>query len=171
MEILTKHFGSMEYTEEETVHFQDGLFGFEDYKDYVPIPLEEDSDAIICLQSLDDQDIAFIMMNPFLLSSVYRPKITAADRKALGNPNEEDISYYCICVINETLEDSTINLKCPIAVNALTRAARQLILDQPGYNFRHRIKDIEKDICTTNKKEVSHAGTAKKEKPVAGHKR
>lgn len=167
MEILTKHFGSMEYTEEETVHFPDGLFGFEDHKDYVPIPLEEDSDAIICLQSLDDQDIAFIMMNPFLLSATYHPAISDADRKALGSPEDADISYYCICVINETLEDSSINLKCPVAVNVLTRSARQLILDQPEYGFRHQIKDI----TNTAAKEDPHAGTAKKEKSVADHKR
>lgn len=142
MEILTKHFGSMEYTEEETVHFQDGLFGFENYKDYLPIPLEEDSDAMICLQCLDDPDIAFILMNPFFLSPGYQPKISHADRKALGDPKDEDISYYCICVVHDALEDSSINLKCPIAVNALTRTARQLILEQPEYGFRQRIKDI-----------------------------
>lgn len=167
MEIMTKHFGAMEYTEEETVHFPDGLFGFEEYKDYVPIPLEEGSDAIICMQSLDDQDVAFIMMNPFLLSAAYHPDIADADRKALGSPKDKDISYYCICVINETLDDSSINLKCPIAVNVLTRSARQLILDQPEYSFRHQIKDIAKTI----EKEDPHAGTAKKEKSVSGHRR
>ena len=167
MEIVTKHFGTMEYTEEETVHFQDGLFGFENYKDYLPIPLEEDSDALICLQCIEDQEIAFILMNPFLLSSSYQPNISNADRKALGNPKDADISYYCICVMQDTLEDSSINLKCPIAVNALTRSARQLILDQPEYSFRHCIKDIS----STRKKEDTHAGTAKKEKPVPGHKR
>ena len=35
MEILTKHFGMIEYTKEEVVHFQDGLFGFEEYKEYL----------------------------------------------------------------------------------------------------------------------------------------
>lgn len=142
MEMMTKHFGVMEYTEEETVHFQDGLFGFENYKDYLPIPLEENSDALICLQCLDDPDIAFVLMNPFFLSPDYQPAISNADRKALGNPKDDDISYYCICVVHDTLEDSSINLKCPIAVNALTRAARQLILEQPEYGFRQRIKDI-----------------------------
>ncbi len=167
MEIQTKHFGIMKYTEEETVHFQDGLFGFENYKSYLPIPMEPDSDAIICLQSLDDSDVAFIIMNPFLLSPAYHPKISDADRKALGNPKDEDISYYCICVLQDTLEESSINLKCPIAVNALTRAARQLILEQPEYDFRHQMKNISK----TRERKDAYAGTAKKEKPVTGHKR
>ncbi len=168
MEILTKHFGMIEYTKEEVVHFQDGLFGFEEYKEYLPIPLEEDSDAIICFQSLDDQDVAFIAMNPFILSDTYHPEISDTDRKTLGDPKDDDISYYCICVMKDSLEDSRINLKCPIAVNALTRSARQLILDQPGYELRHQIKDLS---ITCKKEERSHVGPAKKEKPVAGHKR
>ena len=130
MHIDTKHFGIMEYDAKETVHFPDGLFGFESYKNYFPIPLEEDSDAIICLQSLDDKDIAFITMNPFLLTPDYHPEISNSDRKALGNPKDDDISYYCICVLQDVMENSTINLKCPIAVNTTTRSARQLILDQ-----------------------------------------
>lgn len=157
----------MEYDAKETVHFPDGLFGFESYRNFFPIPLETDSDAIICLQSLDDKDIAFITMNPFLLSPNYHPEISDADRKALGNPQDEDISYYCICVLQDILENSSINLKCPIAVNALTRCARQLILDQTEYSFRHYIKDITK----IKVKEDGHADTAKKEKPVAAHKR
>ena len=167
MHIDTKHFGIMEYDAKETVHFPDGLFGFESYKNYFPIPLEEDSDAIICLQSLDDKDIAFITMNPFLLSPDYHPEISDTDRRALGNPKDDDISYYCICVLHDVMENSSINLKCPIAVNTTTRSARQLILDQPEYNFRHCMKDITK----VGEREVKHAGTAKKEKPVTGHKR
>lgn len=167
MHIETKHFGTMEYNVNKTVHFPDGLFGFESYKKYFPIPLDEDNDAIICLQSLDEKDVAFITMNPFLLSPDYHPEISDADRKALGNPKDEEISYYCICVLQDTLENSTINLKCPIAVNARTLMARQLILDQPEYNFRHYIKDLTK----TKEKEDEYAGTAKKEKPVAAHKR
>ncbi len=167
MYIETKHFGTMEYDEKETVHFPDGLFGFESYRNYFPIPLEDGSDAIICLQSLDEKDIAFIMMNPFLLWPDYHPEISDTDRKALGNPKDKDISYYCICVLQDILENSSINFKCPIAVNVLTRSARQLILDQPEYNFRHFIKDLVK----MREKEEDHAGTAKKKEPVTAHKR
>lgn len=144
MEIQTKHFGTMEYIKEQNVHFPDGLFGFESYKDYFPIPLSEDSDAVICMQSVDDSEVAFITMNPFFLSPSYQPLISDADRKALGDPADADISYYCICVLHDTFDDSSINLKCPLAINALTRVGRQLILEQPEYSFRHYIRDIRK---------------------------
>ena len=103
-----------------------------------------------------------------ICSDTYHPEISDTDRKTLGDPKDDDISYYCICVMKDSLEDSRINLKCPIAVNALTRSARQLILDQPGYELRHQIKDLS---ITCKKEERSHVGPAKKEKPVAGHKR
>ena len=42
------------------------------------------------------------------------------------------------------MEDSTVNLKSPIAVNTDTRRARQIILDNALYKFRHPIKDFVK---------------------------
>ena len=44
-----------------------------------------------------------------------------------------------IGVIREQAADSTANLKAPIAVNAKTRDARQIILDDPAYTFRHAL--------------------------------
>ena len=104
MKINNKYFGEIEYTAEETIHFPEGLFGFEEQKSFLPIPFDEGS-----------------------------------DRSAIGSPKDEDISYYVIGVIREQAADSTANLKAPIAVNAKTRDARQIILDDPAYTFRHAL--------------------------------
>ena len=83
--------------------------------------------------------MSFILLNPFYFFTDYDPKISEADRSAIGSPAEEDISYYVIGVIREQVADSTANLKAPIAVNAKTRDARQIILDDPAYTFRHAL--------------------------------
>ena len=139
MKINNKYFGEIEYTAEEAIHFSEGLFGFEEQKELLPIPFDEESDTLICLQSLEEEALSFILLNPFSFFTDYDPKITAADRSAIGDPAEEDISYYVIGVIREEIADSTANLKAPIAVNAKTREARQIILDDPAYTFRHAL--------------------------------
>lgn len=141
MKINNKYFGEIEYTARETIHFSEGLFGFEEQKEFLPIPFDEGSDTLICLQSLKEEALSFILLNPFSFFADYDPKISEADCSAIGSPKEEDISYYVIGVIRERVSDSTVNLKAPIAVNARTRDARQIILDDPAYTFRHALGD------------------------------
>ncbi len=145
MEIKTQYFGTISCSEKEFIHFSDGLFGFADLKYYVPLAFEDNSDALISLQSVEDASISFILMNPFQLYAEYMPVLSDEDKKLLGvSYNEDNISYYVICVIHESMENSTVNLKCPIAVNTDTREARQVILDNVLYKFRHPVKDFVK---------------------------
>lgn len=146
MKVNNKYFGEIEYEAEEKICFPEGLFGFEDQKEFLPIPFEAGSDALICLQSLENEELSFVILNPFLFFADYDPEISEADRSAIGSPKDEDISYYVIGVIREQIETSTVNLKAPIAVNFHTRDARQIILENSAYTFRHslgRIKEVE----------------------------
>ena len=145
MTINNKYFGSIEYSPEEKICFPEGLFGFEEERDFLPIPFEEDSDTLICLQSLGDENLCFILLNPFHFFAFYNPRISDADRSAIGSPKDEDISYYVIGVIRDRISDSTANLKAPIAVNFHTRDARQIILEDPAYTFRHPLGTQQKE--------------------------
>lgn len=145
MEIQTQYFDTISCSENELIHFSDGLFGFIHLKNYVPLAFQDNSDALICLQSVEDFSVSFILMNPFQLYADYAPVLSEEDRKLLNVSQEDDgISYYVICVIHDSMDDSTVNLKCPIAVNVENREARQVILDNPLYQFRHLIKDFVK---------------------------
>lgn len=145
MKINNKYFGCIEYEPQEKIHFPEGLFGFEEQKDFLPIPFEEDSDTLICLQSLEDENLCFILLNPFHFFLDYDPRISDADRNAIGSPGDEDISYYVIGVIRDQISESTVNLKAPIAVNFHTRDARQIILEDPAYTFRHSLGNLQKE--------------------------
>ena len=143
MEIKTQYFGSIPCSEEEIIHFPEGMFGFTEFKDYVPLSFQDNSDALISLQSIDDYRVSFILMNPFQLYSDYAPALSMEDSNFLkASYDEENISYYVICIIHDQMEESTVNLKAPIAVNTDTREAKQIILDNPLYKFRHPIKDF-----------------------------
>ena len=145
MKINNKYFGTIEYSPEDKIHFPEGLFGFEEQKEFLPIPFDEESDTLICLQSLADEELCFILLNPFRFFADYNPQISEADRSALGSPKNEDISYYVIGVIREQIADSTANLKAPIAVNYYTRDARQIILEDSNYTFRHSLGNQKKE--------------------------
>lgn len=139
MNIHAKYFGDISYTEEEIVHIPAGLIGFEGYTSYLPVPFYENKDSLLSLQSLEEESLSFIIMNPFEIFSDYQPHLSEQELKELGAESENDISYYVVSVIREPASESTVNLKAPLAVNAVNRQAKQIILDNPEYSFRHAL--------------------------------
>ena len=135
MNINAKYFGLISYEEK-------GLIGFESYNKYLPIPFQEEDDSLISLQCLEDEDLSFILMNPFSICQDYSPKLSDQELKELGAESADDISYYVISVIRESVAQSTVNLKAPLAVNAINRQAKQVILEQAEYTFRHALGDM-----------------------------
>lgn len=141
--------GEME-TRENTIHFDEGLFGFEKYRSYLPIAVEEGSDAVIVLQNVEDENLSFTIMNPFLLVSDYDPSVNVEELKSLGEAKESDYSWYVICTSRTPVKKSTVNLKCPIVVNTVTGKAKQVILERSEYGFRHTLEELtqkEKEKC------------------------
>ena len=145
MEINAKYFGQVSYDKSEAIHIINGLIGFEAYTEYLPIPFHEDNDSLISLQCLEDETLSFILMNPFGLLNDYTPSLSGQDMKELDAETAEDLSYYVICVMRDSVAESTVNLKAPLVVNVRSRQARQVILDQSEYTFRHVIGDMIKE--------------------------
>lgn len=133
------------FKEEDLIYFGEGLFGFKDRKRFLPFSIEEGKDTVLYLQSVEDEALSFVVMNPFVLMEDYAPAVAAEDLKELDAARDEDLSFYVICVVRGTPEESTVNLKCPIVVNTVNRQAKQVILDSGDYGFRHALKDFKKE--------------------------
>ncbi len=142
MQIEVKGLGTVDYEEDELLVFEEGLYGFDHLHKYLPVPFEE-SDRIFILQSVEEPLISFVLMNPFMIIDDYNPFPFISDLNVIGNPDIDDVSFYVICSLKETLDKSTLNLKCPIIVNALNKKSGQIILDGSEYQLRHSLKDYE----------------------------
>ncbi|MCI8939917.1 MAG: flagellar assembly protein FliW [Dorea sp.] len=141
MNINAKYFGEVSYEKIDTIQIINGLFGFESYTDYLPLSFQED-DSMISLQNLEDETLSFILMNPFMIYPDYNPILSEDDLKELDASSIEDISFYVISVIRDSVDKTTVNLRAPLVVNALNRKAKQIMLDQPEYTFRHILGDL-----------------------------
>jgi len=145
LNINAKYFGPISYEKKETIHIINGLIGFENHTEYLPISFQEDDDSMISLQCLDDEALSFILLNPFGIFPDYDPVLPKYELEELGTDFAVDIPFYVIGVIRDSVAESTINLKAPLAVNALNRRAKQVILDHPEYTFRHFLGDMRKE--------------------------
>lgn len=146
MEISTKYFENISVSREDIIFFEQGIFGFESSKEFILIDFEPGSDNIMCLQSLDDSQLAFVVMNPFNLRADYTPYLSESDFKNLDIDDEtEGVLYYVICVVKEPTSESTVNLKCPIVINPKSKKAKQLILDNKEYTFKHTLHELSEE--------------------------
>ena len=133
------------------IYFEDGLFGFEDQKRFLPVAADESGDAVMTLHCRDEEGLAFIIMNPFLLVEDYNPVVPQTELECLGEVQDEsDYSWYVLCVAQKPASQSTVNLRCPIVINTITRKAKQVILEDQSYGFRHPLGELtrkEKKVC------------------------
>lgn len=143
MNISTKYFDDVSISEQDIIYFKEGIFGFENFKKYIIIEFESGSDNLLCLQSTDDEELAFVLMNPFNLMSDYKPQLSDSDIEDLAiDENTEGVLYYVICVVKDSISESTVNMKCPIVINPKSKMAKQIILDSEEYNFKHELKQF-----------------------------
>lgn len=143
MEISTKYFNEVSIAKDSILTFEHGIPGFEDLKRYVLINFELGSDDLMCLQSIDERDVAFVLVNPFNLKVDYSPSLTEDDVEELGiDDNTEGVFCYAICSVKDDVNENTVNLKSPIVVNPDTMRAKQVILESKEYTLRHPFKQF-----------------------------
>lgn len=145
METNTKYFGKMPYTQDEVITFADGIFGFAENKSYLLIRFEEENAGILCLQNLEDTDLAFIVANPFVFAPNYQPIPAEGDLKKLGSPAMKQLLFYNICNLDEDIAKSTINLRCPLMIHGETHQALQIILEDTRYAFKQPFDELAKE--------------------------
>ena len=151
MLLQTKYFGQVDCPEEHVLHFAGGLFGFEDEKRFALLPFEGSGGSLLCFQSASTPQLAFVAVNPFSLKPDYAPVLAEAELKELGVERSEDLCFYALCVVRNPVGDSTVNLRCPLAVNDRTGEAMQVILDSEVYHMRHSLAGLnggkEEALC------------------------
>ena len=129
MLLQTKYFGAIECAEEERLHFSNGLFGFEEEKEFFLLPFEGSGGSLLCFQSAATPALAFVAV---------------AELEAMGVERSEDLCFYALCVVRDPVGESTVNLRCPIAVNDQTREAVQVILESDAYHMHHPLSEFER---------------------------
>lgn len=138
MDILnTKFFGQMEYEQDSVFRFEEGIPGFADLHQYIVI--NEENSIFTYLQSIEREDICFVMINPFAIFTDYDIEISDEAVNKLNINQIQDIMIYSIITIPEKLSDITANLRAPIILNIVNKKGLQEIVNNEKYNTKHKI--------------------------------
>ena len=142
MKLQSKYFGEIEYLDEDVLSFPAGLFGFEEERRFLLLPFEGSAGTLLCFQSIQTPALAFVAMDPFALMPEYAPVLQPHELENLGASDSQELGYYVLCVVKNPVSDSTVNLKCPVAIHPDTRVARQVILETDAYEMRHPLNQF-----------------------------
>lgn len=124
-EIESRILGRIDVSDDALYSLDGSILAFEDYDEFYLVNMNEDGTFKI-LQSKDDKNVCFILIDPFLVFTDYEPDIYDDDIKKLGIENSEDIYLLTIVSIqNGDLKTMTANLIAPIVFNISNHKARQ----------------------------------------------
>ena len=146
MKVNTKLFGEIEIDDDKIICFDGGIVGFPDLKRFALMHDEPDDDGgqgLSFLVSLDEPAFAMPVVNPLIVKDNYNPVVEDDYLIPLGEMKEEDMLVLVTVTVPHDITKMTVNLMAPFIVNADTRKAVQVILDEDDkYPVKYPIYEI-----------------------------
>ena len=138
MNIQTSRFGSVEVNKEDIVTFPEGVLGFAHLRDFVI--LDDPNDEIfVWLQSCEQSEVAFPLLEPSLFSQGYAVSLTKRDRETLSLQEGQSFHIFSVVTIPEDPTQMTANLKAPVIINDKNKIGRQCVLQDNKLAIRESI--------------------------------
>lgn len=141
MKLKTRLFGCLEVPPDSVYEFPRGLYGFEGLRRFVLVTIEGVT-PWQWLQSVEDGDIAFLVLDPCFVDKNYSPSISPNDLNVIGyDQTTHGVAPSClvIAVVPDDIHRMTVNLRAPLVFNPFTRKGVQVILDDDRYLIKHPV--------------------------------
>ena len=147
MKYETARFGSIEVQDKDILLFPSALYGFDQEKEFVILPLDPKLESPMeWLQSLRSRELAFIVTDPFLFVPEYKMVLSDSEMNQLKLESMESVAVRVIVTIPKVHSEMTANLVAPLVINQKTRLAKQVVLTSAEYDTKYSL------ISSKNKK-------------------
>jgi len=125
-------FGDVEVPAESVIEICGGLIGFPNFTRFVIL---EYTEPFSWLHSVDNQDLAFVVVNAAEFGEHYSFPLPYGDRDIQLEENDE-VAILSLVSVRPDPTLTTVNLKAPVVVNTKNRRGRQVVLDDARYPTR-----------------------------------
>jgi flagellar assembly factor FliW len=138
MKAKTRLFGEIDIEDDKIITLEKGMIGFPEMNHFALIHDEEkEKGSIMWLQSMDDPETAFPVMDPHRVKNDYNPSVNEKILSSLGKLTPENTFVLNTVTVPRKVEDFSMNLKAPIIINTdNTRAAHIIVEDDYPVKFR-----------------------------------
>ena len=142
MERIETRFGLVEYDPENTLHFPDGLPGFEGLRRFMVMP-NPTGGPFFWLQSVEDGGVALILTDPTNFFPAYAVKPDEQECARLGIGEHDDCHALSVVTVRDD-KSVTLNLAGPVLFAPKTNTAIQVVLQNTTYSSREPLPRMEK---------------------------
>ena len=148
IQIKTKAYGPLEINSEDIVQFKEGLFAFEQYKKFALVT-REDGSTFHWLQSLDEENLAFLVIQPSELFEDYVPVISTDSLKLVEAESLDEVEIHCMFAVPANQpEKMTINLQGPVVIHPVKKLGAQLISNDEKHPVKLPIFELFQNVAT-----------------------
>ncbi|MBP3676887.1 MAG: flagellar assembly protein FliW [Agathobacter sp.] len=146
MKAVTRIFGTIDVADDKIIKMEKGMIGFPHLTHFALIFDEEKKEKkfkIMWLQSMDDGDIAFPVVDPITVKDDYQPSVSEEIIAPLGEMTGDNAYLLVTVTVPKSIEEASVNLKAPIVINMATNKGAQVITED-DYPVKHKIYDLLK---------------------------
>jgi flagellar assembly factor FliW len=142
IKFLSSRFGEIELPNSEILTMPEGLLGFGHLNRYA-ILKDPDEEPFIWLQSVDESDLSFVVVDPFMFFPGYEIQVKTNELSAIKLDDLYKATVLAIVTVPEDPMNLTANLRGPLVVNTNSKLAKQFVLIDDRYHTKHfLLKDI-----------------------------
>lgn len=128
MKINSTQFGMQEIDPETVLTFPKGMPGFENCTRYKLFHEDKDQPVVHFLQSLDQPDVSFSLVDPALFGLNYEFVLSDEEEQLLQMEKAEEIAVFLITYKPDAKANINANINGPIVLNTRTRLGMQKVL-------------------------------------------
>ena len=137
---IKTRFGDVEYKPEHLLNFPVGMVGLPGLRSFIVMPNRKEG-PLFWIQSVDDQDMAFVLTDPTNFFPDYAVKLEAAERRIL-EIDRDDECYPVVVVTVPPDSNITLNLSAPILFAPKSNRAMQIILEDSPYSTKTPLPQV-----------------------------
>ncbi len=141
MLINSTRFGELDVPDGKLVVMKRPILGFEGMNSFCLLEREE-WEPFLWLQSTEEPETAFIVVNPRVFFSGYHIEINPKEIAELEVDNLNAVETYVIVTIPEDPAEMSVNLQGPVLINTANGYAKQLVLVNSEYEVQHSLMDV-----------------------------
>jgi len=140
--LIQTKLGDREVTRDSVLFFPHGLIGLDDKREYVLIPVRENSPFLL-LQCVTDPGLGLLVADPFPFLPDYNIKLEQAEKKILRVENLRQIAVLVTVTIPRNRpQETTLNLSGPIILNSKAHIGLQVPQTDSKYPTHFRLVDV-----------------------------
>lgn len=129
--------GPLDIRSETVITFPAGLPGFAALREFALV--ETHRDELVWMQSVEDAELTFLLVDPFVVVPGFEVDIPPSDLAALGSSEHESALVVLAVAQLQGGTPVSANLQSPIVIDREHRRGRQVVVPDSRYGMHHAI--------------------------------